>query len=105
MSADYRVTIHDPERQALWQQWIGTDTVCVRTPIRTRVHIEGLGERDAYLLDEQQLTPAQRQALCAGIAARFHAPVEAVEADMLGPGLVLLAEHCSVLVINPARWL
>jgi hypothetical protein len=103
MSADFRATIHDPERKALWQQWIGTDTVCVRTPIRTKVSIEGRGNTDVFILDEMQLTQEQRTALCRGIAERFHAQPDEVEQDMMGKGIVLLAEHCSVMVINPAR--
>jgi hypothetical protein len=105
VSADFRVTIHDPARRALWQQWIGTDTVCVRMPIRTRVHIEGRGEVDAFVLDEQQLTQAQRLAVCEGLADVFGATAWEVEQDMLGQGIVILAEHCSVMVLNPGKWL
>lgn len=105
MSADFRVTIHEPERWTLWQQWLGTDTVCVHSPLRTRVHIEGRGDADAFLLDEQQLSPAQRLAVCRGLAARFQADMHEVEQAMLGQGIVILAEHCSVMVTNPGKWL
>lgn len=104
MSADFRVTMHDEARRELWQQWIGTDTVCVRTPLRTRVMLDGHGPADAFILDEQQLSPEQQRALCEGIAARFQANAEEVDQDMRSKGIVILAEHCSVMVVNPGKW-
>lgn len=105
MSADFRVQVTDPTRRALWQQWIGTDTVCVRTPIAVDVHIEGKGPARAYILDEQQLTPAQRLALCEGVADRFGAEAWEVDQEMRSQGIVILADECSVMVLNPHRWL
>ena len=102
---DFHVTITDPARRDLWQQWIGTDTVCVRSPIPERVIIEGRGEMRAYILDEKQLDPAQRFRLCRGIAAHFQATVQEVEQDMHSKGIVVLADHCHVAVTNPQRWL
>jgi hypothetical protein len=105
MSSDFRVTVTDPTRRELWRQWIGTDTVCVRSPIAIDVHIEGKGDTRAYVLDEQALTPAQRLALAEGLAELFGAEAWEVDADMRSHGIAILAEHCSVMVRNPARWL
>jgi hypothetical protein len=104
MSADFQVTITDPERRRNWLLWLGTDTVCVRSPVASRVRIEGLGERLGYILDAEQLSEEKRLRLARGIAQTFRASLSGVVQWMMGDGIVILAEHCSVTVLNPQRW-
>ena len=105
MSRDFRVTITDPASagSVATVDWH-------RHRVRTFPHPRRGGHRGqratrVYILDEQQLTPAQRLALCEGLADLFDAAAWEVDQDMRSKGILILADQCSVTVLNPQRWL
>ena len=104
MSTDFLVTVHNPERVALWQSLLGTDTVPVRSFVASLGHLAGREPEDVYILDAKALTLEQRHRLVAGLAERFQAEPAEVMATLDTPGIAIPKADCSIMVLNPQRW-
>lgn len=103
MSLDFRCTVHDPARKANWVRWLGTDTVPVRA-YRPCIRMLSGAAMAVYLLDQDALTPMERDQVAAGIAETFQMTLAEVMEDMEGRGIAIPAEGCSVQVRNPHKW-
>ena len=104
--SDFTAHIHgDDERAAAWQIVFDGTAVPLRSPIPHMARLPGRGEELVYLLDIEALTAEQRGRLVAHIAAKFDIPAEEVDADLDTHGCPILAEHVTVSIANPWRWL
>lgn len=95
----------DNERAVAWQIVFGGATVPLRSPIPHLARLPGRGEELVYLLDIEALTAEQRGRLVTHIANKFNIPAEEVDADLDTHGCPILAEHVTVSIANPWRWL
>jgi hypothetical protein len=93
------------ERAAAWQIVFDGAAVPLRSPIPHLARLPGRGEELVYLLDIEALTAEQRGRLVAHIAAKFNIPAKEVDADLDTHGCPILAEHVTVSIANPWRWL
>ena len=106
MSTDFTARIDgDDERTAAWRAVFGDDTIPLRSPIPHMANLPGRGEELVYLLDIEALTVEQRGRLVQHIASRFDYPAEEVDATLDDHGCPILAEHVTVTIANPWRWL
>lgn len=106
MSTDFTARIDgDDERTAAWRAVFGDDTIPLRSPIPHMANLPGRGEELVYLLDIEALTADQRGRLVQHIASRFDYPAEEVDATLDDHGCPILAEHVTVTIANPWRWL
>jgi len=95
----------DDERAAAWRAVFGDDTIPLRSPVPHMASLPGRGEELVYLLDIEALTADQRGRLVQHIASRFNYPAEEVDATLDDHGCPILAEHVTVTIANPWRWL
>lgn len=95
----------DDERAAAWQIVFDSAAVPLRSPIPHLARLPGRGEELVYLLDIEALTADQRGRLVTHIADKFNIPAEEVDADLDTHGCPILAEHVTVSIANPWRWL
>lgn len=102
---DFKATITDPERKAQWQNFLGTDTVCVKSPLPIWAHLPGRPNSAVYLLDLDELTEPQMAGLIRLIAQRFNLDESDVAQNIRAEGVPILAEHCIVTIENPIRWI
>lgn len=79
MSKDFKVTVHDPTRQAEWEQVYGSTSVCVRSPIPEWANLPGRGRSLVYLLDLSELTGEQRERQIAHITEGYAAKLLGVD--------------------------
>jgi len=105
MSKNFTVTVHNPERAAVFEALFGGTTVCVKSPIPLLMTLPEVGEKRAYLLDLDTLTPEQRDKLIFYLMRKF-APLLEDEAKegLQEHGLPILTEDCVLTVHNPAMW-
>lgn len=79
--------------------------VPVRNLVAQKAVLDFQGEAEVYLVDWAALTQEQRDLILKQLAAKFHAPVEVVETEVLKNGLPLRAKYVSCISIpNPQRW-
>ncbi len=103
---DFTAHIHgDDERAAAWQIIFDGTAVPLRSPIPYLARLPGRGQELVYLLDIEALTAEQRGRLVTHIANKFNIPAEEVDADLDTHGCPILAEHVTVSIANPWRWL
>lgn len=95
----------DNERVAAWLHVFAGAAVPLRSPVPHLARLPGRGEELVYLLDIEALTADQRGRLVQHIAAKFSIPAEEVDADLDTHGCPILAEHVTVSIANPWRWL
>lgn len=100
---DFGVIIHGP-RGDEWERVLGTRTFRVRSPIPSIADLPGKPGAQVYMLDLDEITPAQREALITHLAAKFAIARELVAAE-IDTGVPILDEDCTVIVHNPQRWL
>ena len=106
MSTDFTARIDgDDERTAAWRAVFGDDTIPLRSPIPHMANLPGRGEELVYLLDIEALTVEQRGRLVQHIASRFNYPAKEVDDTLDDHGCPILAEHVTVTIVNPWRWL
>ena len=101
MAKDFKVTIHNPE----WQAILGTTTVCVKTPIRQWADLPGKPNALIYKLDVAQLEPYQLTALISHLANKFGLSLDETTEDVIKRGVPILADDCVVIIEHPQRWL
>ena len=106
MSTDFTAHINgDDERAVAWLRVFDDTAVPLRSPIPHLARLPGRGEELVYLLDIEALTAEQRGRLVQYIAAKFGIPAEEVDAGLDTHGCPILAEHVTVSIANPWRWL
>lgn len=93
------------ERAAAWLRIFDDTAVPLRSPIPHLARLPGRGEELVYLLDIEALTADQRGRLVQHIAGKFDIPAAEVDADLDTHGCPILAEHVTVSIANPWRWL
>jgi hypothetical protein len=105
MAEDFKITVNDPEQAARFQAVFGRTTVKVKSPIPEIANLPGKPNTQIYLLDLDLITPEERARLVQNIAERFGLPLATIEAELDSHGVPILADHCTVTVNNPQRWL
>lgn len=105
MPKDITTHIHDPERAAAFRNILGTDQVTICSPIPSWSILPERGEELVYFLDLDSITAEQRGRLVSYLAGRFGLAEEYVAATLDVHGVPILAEHVTVSVANPWRWL
>ena len=103
MGKDFRVTVYNKDRAKEWESILGTTTVYVKSPFPTLAKLPGRGEALIYELDLDLITDEQRERLVAHLAAKFDVPLAVVQAK-LDLGVPILADDCTVGVMNPQKW-
>jgi hypothetical protein len=106
MSKDFTAHVYgDDERAAAWLHVFGGEVVPLRSPIAQLAKLPDREPEQVYMLDIEALTAEQRDRLVQHIAAKFDIAAEEVESDLDTHGCPILAEHVTVTIANPWRWL
>ena len=106
MSDDFIVTVTDEARRRELEEVLGTSTVPVRSPTPVIASAPGLpGPSRFYVMDVRKLSEEQRVKLARHLAAKFGLRDREVLQELARNGLPILAEHCTVAVRNPLRWM
>lgn len=90
------------ERAAIWQEVLGTDTVCIIWPKPGQARLPGLGMCLVYMLDLQTLDADQQSRLAEAISNKFDMALDVVVDLMNKEGVPILAEGCTVTVTGGA---
>jgi hypothetical protein len=105
MPGDFTLTCHDPIRAAEWRETFGTESLPVRSPVPELARLPGFDlPQRVYLLDWASLSEHQQTAAVRAVAAKWGIPAWEVRRDIDRDGFPLLADGCSLMVTNPARW-
>lgn len=83
----------DTERARIWREVLGGTTAPIKSPVTTRVEIEGLGMQNVYLLDVGRLNKQQLGRLVAHLSTKFIASEDFVRAQLLMEGSVPILEE------------
>lgn len=105
MVKDFEVTIHDKERSENFIEVFGTNTVKVKSPIPKWIIKPNGEEAEAYFLDLDLITKEEREKLIRNIHERFNQSINFVRKNLEKMGVPILAEHCSLIIHNPQRWI
>ena len=105
MPKDFTVTVTNPERAAQWREMIGSDTVCVQSPIPEPADLPGHPHALIYLVDLHELNPGQIARLVESLSRRFGLSPEEANRELQERGIPILADDCIVTVAHPQRWL
>ncbi len=102
---DFFVTITDPERAREFQEVLGTTTVPVKSLQPYLGSAPGQEGKIFYILDPGQLTDDQYLKLVRHLSKKFGLHPNQVREEMGKYGVPILAEHCSIVIMNPQRWI
>ena len=84
------------ERARAWRRLFGSDTVAIKSPVRLRAELPGLGKRDVYVVDLDKLSPGQLDRVAEEMAVKFAVPLQEVVEGLRSDGLPILADDVSV---------
>lgn len=104
MAKDFKVIINDPEQRNRFVDVFGTNVLCVKSIFPRLAALPKIGERRIYELDLKEISPEQRARLVAYLAGHFHLDPLDVERDLDTIGCPILADGCTLVVENPAKW-
>lgn len=105
MAKDFEVIINDPDRRADFIKIFGRDRVNVTSPLPEWAELPTIGKAPVYKMDLNLLTLNERLRLVGHLAQKFNIPADEVARDLEKEGVPILAQHCTVVVYNPQRWL
>lgn len=105
MPGDFFVIVNDEERALEFTEVLGTNQLPVKSLQPVLGTAPGVKGKPFYILDVAQLNPYQRRKLARHIAEKFGLNPDDVHNEMAVNGVPILAEHCSVMLKNPGRWL
>ena len=101
---DFWVTI-EGQRGEKWQRVLGTSRLPVRSPIPTLAILPGIGEAEVYLVALDVLAPGQQEKIIAHLCEKFQLRPDEAEAEIRQAGVPILGRDCSVMIMNPQRWI
>lgn len=91
---------HISASSARYEEWkgiFGDDTIPIKSPMPVRATIDGMGEKEVYLLDLQRLKVVQFDRLVAHIARKSSVPEDDVRASIVDDGVFpILADDVGV---------
>ena len=102
-SHDFWITIHG-ERGEEWKRITGTDRFPIKTPVPSLGILPGIGETRIYLLALDQMEPEIMHRILAHLAVKFGLTPEEDAEEIAKAGIPILADECSVMVLNPQKW-
>jgi len=98
MSTAYQVKIVDPERRAESLAVLGTDTVCVRSPLPHLARVPIREFCQVYDMDLDELTEDQRERLLLHLCTKFDTTLDEGREELATMGVAVLAEGTQLLV-------
>lgn len=102
---DFYVRITDPERSREFEGIFGTAEVPVKSLQPVIGNAPGMKNKPFYILDIWCLSYTEYAKLAHHLAEKFSLPIEETYKELNKNGCPILAEHCSIVVRNPQRWL
>lgn len=105
MGKDFTATISgNSDRAETWRKILGTETIYIKSPIRSFANLPGKPNTAIYELDLDLLTDDQRERLVSHLSARFDISITDVARDLDVIGCPILADDVIVTIHNPQRW-
>jgi hypothetical protein len=100
---DFFVQVDGPRGDVL-ERVLGSRRVPILGPLPVPCELP-IGVRECYILDVGALDFDQFWRLTEHLVQAFASPIEAVQEELRNKGMPILAEACSVTILNPQKWL
>jgi len=96
--------VHNKQRAEEWRKVLGTDELPIKSMLSHRVRTP-IGEKDAYMMDVEELTKEQQEALIKHLAKKFNLDEEEVRRDVFKIGVPILRDDCIAASDEVMRYL